>query len=220
MPSSIYESIQQIVKIVIYLNPHSIMEIGPGFGKYGLLFREYLDIWDGKFNETYLFTRKIDCCEAFKKYITPVHYYIYNSVYNDDVINVNVEGYDLVTIIDVLEHLSIDEAKHLLSNLVSKNKHILLCIPFIVENQKAVFENEFERHKSQFSYDFFRAFKFVKFFSSQQLLCIISNNEIPEINSFWSNVKSLLISIGNFSPSIYLLIRTLIKYKKTATRNI
>jgi hypothetical protein len=43
------------------------MEIGVGFGKYGLLLREYLEIWgEGEVYEDWL--RKIDGIEIFEAY--------------------------------------------------------------------------------------------------------------------------------------------------------
>ena len=33
-----------------YSNPSSVLDIGTGFGKYGLLCREYLELWDGREN--------------------------------------------------------------------------------------------------------------------------------------------------------------------------
>ena len=34
--------------INIALKPFSILDIGSGFGKYGVLCREYLELWDGR----------------------------------------------------------------------------------------------------------------------------------------------------------------------------
>jgi hypothetical protein len=70
---------------VIYnLNPGSVLDIGSGFGKYGLLCREYLELWDGrqKYQE---FLRRIDGVEVFGKYITPVHRFVYNNIYSEDI---------------------------------------------------------------------------------------------------------------------------------------
>ena len=64
------------------INPHSVLDIGPGFGKYGVLCREFLEIWDGRYE--YKFKRRIDCVEVFPDYITDLHRYIYNSIYTAD----------------------------------------------------------------------------------------------------------------------------------------
>jgi hypothetical protein len=58
--------------LVFELDPYSILDIGTGFGKYGVFCREYLELWDGRQNY-HEFLRKIDDVEAHGKYITPLH---------------------------------------------------------------------------------------------------------------------------------------------------
>lgn len=42
MPSSFHEALSVVVPFVIDLAPASILDVGVGFGTYGLLFPEYL----------------------------------------------------------------------------------------------------------------------------------------------------------------------------------
>ena len=71
MPSSQYRQISKIMDLVITLKPNSILDIGAGFGKYGLLCREYLELWDGR--QIYSqFLRRIDAVEVFKNYVNPL----------------------------------------------------------------------------------------------------------------------------------------------------
>jgi hypothetical protein len=51
--------------LVVNLNPSSVLDIGTGFGKYGLLCCEYLKLWDGRENYSH-FLRRIDGVEAFE----------------------------------------------------------------------------------------------------------------------------------------------------------
>ncbi|MGF9965198.1 hypothetical protein [Bacillus rhizoplanae] len=44
MPSSIYQAIPDILQHIIVEEPMSILDVGVGFGKYGLLLREALDV--------------------------------------------------------------------------------------------------------------------------------------------------------------------------------
>jgi len=46
MPTSHPFQLDDIVQLIIETAPLSILDIGVGFGKYGLLAREYLEIWD------------------------------------------------------------------------------------------------------------------------------------------------------------------------------
>ena len=84
MPSSQYYHISKIMEMIISLNPNSILDIGSGYGKFGVLCREYLELWDGR--QKYEFRRRIDCVEVYKDYITPLHNYIYNNIYNKNIL--------------------------------------------------------------------------------------------------------------------------------------
>lgn len=84
MPTSYPENISSIICFIRHLKPKSVLDIGPGFGKYGLLCREYLDIWNKWTYSKDKWDIRIDAIEAFANYITPVHKYIYNNIYIGD----------------------------------------------------------------------------------------------------------------------------------------
>lgn len=149
MPSSQHFQISKIMDIIIALKPFSVLDVGTGFGKYGVLCREYLELWDGR--EEYNFLKRIDGVEVFENYITPLHKFIYNNIYTENIIDLVEKldySYDLVLLIDVLEHFTKEEGKWLLNTLLSKNKGILIGTPKNPSTQKDAFENVFETHKS------------------------------------------------------------------------
>src|SRR5215211_5535758 len=126
--------------LIISVKPFSVLDVGSGFGKYGVLCREYLELWDGR--EEYKFLRRIDGVEVFENYI---------NMYTENIINLvnNLDySYDLVLLIDVLEHFSKEEGILLLNNLLKKNKGILVSTPKKPSPQQDVFGNAFEIHKS------------------------------------------------------------------------
>ena len=52
---------------------------------------------------------RIDCIEAFEKYITPAHKYIYNNIYIGNATGILPaldHHYDLILMVDVLEHFT------------------------------------------------------------------------------------------------------------------
>lgn len=155
MPSSHHKQITKIIDFIIRLNPQSILDVGAGFGKYGVLCREYLELWDGRYE--YTFKRRIDCVEAFGSYITPLHKYIYNNIYVDDVLKLidkKLNTYDLVMLIDVLEHFDKATGQNLLQSLLSNKKiatNLLISTPKDAQAQGAGFGNEYEIHRSQWS---------------------------------------------------------------------
>jgi ubiquinone/menaquinone biosynthesis C-methylase UbiE len=45
MPTSYLNNIPDIITAIKSQNPKSILDVGCGFGKYGFLIREYLELW-------------------------------------------------------------------------------------------------------------------------------------------------------------------------------
>ena len=145
MPTSEPYSISLILEAVFDLKPKSILDVGCGFGKYGVMLREYLDIWFRRFNKKDWLT-KIDCIEIFEKYITPVHKYIYDNIIIGDVRNFNLSHYDLIFMGDVLEHFSLTEGKKLIEGFNSD--YVLINLPYSGFPQKREYMgNTNETHK-------------------------------------------------------------------------
>ena len=79
MPSSSSDYISAVVNIMRLINPSTMLDIGIGFGKYGFLAREYLELWDGRDkHKREDWKRTIDGIEAFEEYINPAIEYIYD----------------------------------------------------------------------------------------------------------------------------------------------
>jgi len=153
MPSSQHYHISKIMDIIIQINPTSILDVGTGFGKYGVLCREYLELWDGRHNYSQ-FLRRIDGVEVFGEYITPLHKFVYNNIYISDVMEVldKIESrYDLVLLIDVLEHFEKPQGEALLHTILHKNDGVLISTPKKPSTQKDAFGNVYETHRSKWS---------------------------------------------------------------------
>src|SRR5687767_1397928 len=107
MPTSYMKAISTIMETVVEVNPESILDIGVGFGKYGLLCREALDIPVGKYHKS-AWNIRIDGIEIFEEYRNPVHDYVYDKVYYGNVNELidSLSDYDLILLIDVLEHFT------------------------------------------------------------------------------------------------------------------
>jgi 2-polyprenyl-3-methyl-5-hydroxy-6-metoxy-1,4-benzoquinol methylase len=97
--------------------PITILDVGPGFGRYGLLIREHLDgIHPG------LRIDRLDAVEAEARYLHlfPWLDELYDHVFVDDVLDLPVaelDGYDLVLMLDVIEHLEKPAAMELLETI-------------------------------------------------------------------------------------------------------
>lgn len=176
MPSSQYYHISKIMEMIISLNPKSVIDIGSGFGKFGVLCREYLELWDGR--QEYKFNRRIDCVEVFQDYISPLHNYVYNTIYNENILDIAKKfeiRYELVLLIDVLEHFEKGEGKNLLETLIENNEAIIVSTPKKPTPQKDVFGNIHETHRSSWStYELMELGNTYFIEDDISLICIIS----------------------------------------------
>ena len=103
MPSSHLHQINEIMELIFNSKPKSLLDIGVGFGKYGFLSREYLELGDGrqKYNDWKI---QIDGIEVFTEYLTPIHKFIYNEIFEGnalDILPTLKTKYDLILLIDV-----------------------------------------------------------------------------------------------------------------------
>jgi len=156
MPGSHSQQLNEIVEIMVLLKPKSILDVGVGFGKYGVLAREYLDLWAGaqKSRDDYRqWQTKVDGIEACQNYLTPLHSFIYNQIHIGNVNNVVPSikdfAYELVLLIDVIEHLNRQDGLKLLDQLYRIGRNILISTPKIMGDQDILYGNEFERHIHQ-----------------------------------------------------------------------
>ena len=103
MPSSDPTTIPKVLQLIKVLSPSSILDIGAGNGRNGLLFREILDHNYGRLSPPYQVV--IDAIEVESRYITPVHEWIYDNIYTENWLEFEPKmRYDLVFMGDVLEH--------------------------------------------------------------------------------------------------------------------
>ena len=132
------------------LRPSSVLEIGPGFGKWGFLTREMLDWSDGRLTRD-RWTARIDAVEAHP-YETPLYEWVYDDVRIADVLDVadDLHDYDLVLMSDVIEHIDKRAAQQLLRQLTARNRNLLVSTPLDFFEQH-VEENPHEDHVSHWT---------------------------------------------------------------------
>lgn len=202
--------------LILLLKPMSVLDIGAGFGKYGFLCREYLELWDGR-QEYSDFRRRIDAVEAFPQYITPIHRFVYDNIYEDDILNVADKisfRYDLVLIIDVLEHFDKATGQSLLQQLLAKHKGVLVSTPKNPSKQLDAFGNEYERHKSRWDKNELRGFGNALFINDRvSHICYITCKEKIQRLERKLLVKKIIEKPGG-SSTIRVLVRLRDKYRR------
>ncbi|NQT33005.1 MAG: class I SAM-dependent methyltransferase [Candidatus Omnitrophica bacterium] len=159
MATSNWQNISLCCELIERIRPRSVLDVGCGFGRWGFLSREYLDIWKGRTHEDKWETR-IDAVEVFEPYIKPSHRYIYDDIFIGNVLDVlpDLANYDLIIIGDMLEHLEKSQGKKLLELVQQKaNKAVLLTVPLGDSwPQEERDENEWEGHKSAWKVNEFK----------------------------------------------------------------
>lgn len=160
------------MELVQITRPKSLLDIGVGFGKFGFLCREYLELWDGR-NVYDDWQHRIDGIEVFEKYITPVHKKIYDNIYIGDALSV-LPGldttYDLVLLIDVIEHFTIEDGQRLLEICSSHSKACIVSTPHNASSQGDCFGNSYETHRSQWTWEHFDGFENKAFIQNPEAL--------------------------------------------------
>ncbi|ANF98482.1 glycosyltransferase [Paenibacillus bovis] len=153
MPTSWYQTIPNILNHIIMENPASILDIGIGFGKYGFLSREMLELPYERYQKEQ-WTVRIDGVEAFESYKNPIHEFVYNDIYYGDILETidQLPSYDVILLIDVLEHFTKEDGKRLLEKLVKHtNKALIVSTPIFPAEQEEYLGNKYEEHKSRWS---------------------------------------------------------------------
>ena len=129
-----------VLDVILQLDPGSVLDIGCGSGKYGVLAREYLP------------KAQIDGIEGFARYITDVHRVVYDRIYEANALELvpTLGTYDLVMMIDMFEHLTFEDGAKLLNELSTRSQHILVSVPVWHPEQDAMHGNVLQEHHAQY----------------------------------------------------------------------
>lgn len=183
MPTSHHTYISRVITKIRRLQPKSILDIGIGFGKWGFLFREYLDVMNERvFSSDWQV--KIDGVEIYEPYITDHQKYIYNNIFYGDICTL-IEGlgqYDLIFMSDVLEHIEKERANCLIKKLRSHCKNLFLIVPIGSNwrHNRSFANNKYEKHISTWSLSDFGETKQVSLFSCNKKQIAFLDIEVKE----------------------------------------
>jgi len=193
MGTSNWQNISYCIELIRRINPNSILDVGAGFGRWGILGREFLEIWDDS-NYSDKWNRKIDAVEIFEDYVKPYHSYFYDNVYIEnaaDFLKNNESKYDLIVCGDVIEHFEKEKGEKFIEDCLKHCRYLMINIP-IGKNweQGVINNNEFEVHKSIWYNSDFRKYpnrkikKFRDYISRKFSVILISNGKIDLISEY------------------------------------
>jgi len=167
---SFKENIPIILQAVEEINPKSVLDIGAGMGKFGLLIREqYLSSKAEKGELEPVDNIVIDAVEDTKYLITDRMRGIYNYVFEHSILDLDFDpcNYDLMLLIDVVEHWEKQVGLDLLNRLTKKSA-VLISTPKRVGMYKEHFYGDPRHHISQWvQEDFSDNFKDIKVYESK-----------------------------------------------------
>ncbi|HYE63062.1 MAG TPA: hypothetical protein VD997_13785 [Phycisphaerales bacterium] len=151
MGTSNWQQIPFCIDALMKIEPRRVLDIGVGFGRWGMIVREFCDVWFSRvFRDQWQV--HVEGVEAFPKSITDYHHQFYNQIHLGDAAKLipTLPGPWSVTIYgDVLEHFTKEKAHELLSYSLEHSDYVLVNIPIGEEHpQGDAYGNEFERHLS------------------------------------------------------------------------
>ena len=119
MPTSEHWQIPRVCDVLVAEKPASVLDVGAGYGKYGLLAREFGG------------AQRVDAIDA-----NPPRFDVYDHVYLGDLRRLDAllpsdaPRYDLAMFIDVIEHLDKPDALAFLDRLVVRARRVLITTPW------------------------------------------------------------------------------------------
>lgn len=180
MPTSHPYQLNEIAEFIAFSEATSVLDVGVGFGKYGFLAREYLELWDRrqKYND---WQRVVEGIEVNEAYIGSLQRLIYNKIHIGNALDVMTgmkdSQFELIMVIDVLEHFSQEDGLVLLRECLRVGKIVLISTPKDIGTQGASFDNVYETHRYQWKLRDFKRFGYRKISNRDSLIVVLGDAE-------------------------------------------
>lgn len=118
MPTSNLHLAPDVITLIDQAHPRTVLDVGPGRGKFGILVREYVPTLDS-----------IEAVEAWEPYVTSLLQCIYDFVHVQDVRDMpddRLASFDLVLMSEVIEHMPKEDGLALLDRIPG---HVVVTTP-------------------------------------------------------------------------------------------
>lgn len=122
MPLSIWNGMENCLQAIVERRPSAVLDAGIGFGLWGALLRQYLDVWSGRIQPSE-WTTRIDGIEIDGKRVLPHARHLYSEIFVGDIRELvprrgAEQHYDVILFGDVIEHLVKEDGLALLAAAV------------------------------------------------------------------------------------------------------
>lgn len=151
MPTGFTDTLSPVARLIEWMQPQRILDIGVGNGRMGVIAREYAAApWSNRFCEG---IRIVDGIEGHRSYLGPLHEAVYDEVVVGEAIatlrdfDSNARRYDLGLAIDILEHFDALSAREFIDVCRRVCNVLAVATPRWYFEQRSA-ENPLEEHRS------------------------------------------------------------------------
>ncbi len=156
MATSSAGHITHAVRQIVLHNPQSVLDVGMGFGRWGFLCREMLDVFPGRYRKEE-WRLRLEGIEVYEPYVQPHHRHLYDAIHIGDAREVvpTLGEYDMVIMGDMIEHMPKEDGVTLLHDALDRARMgVLLNVPLGEEWLREIgHENVHEDHAAFWTKD-------------------------------------------------------------------
>jgi len=139
MPSSYWRNIPDTLGAILAARPRTVLDVGIGRGKYGALAREYI----GRL-------RRLDGVEIWPAYLT-WQWALYDRIYIGDVAELELPAYDLVLLVDIVEHFELEASFRVVERLGARARQLVISTPHRLFQTRYRGPNVHETHRCRWT---------------------------------------------------------------------
>lgn len=151
MGTSNWQNISWCVQAIMRIQPQRVLDIGVGFGRWGILMREFGEVWFGRVRPDD-WSIHLEGIEAFAKNVSSYHREFYSHLHVGDALDIIPKldnEWDLIIFGDVLEHFAKSDGERLLDWSIDSSRYVLINLPLGDDwPQEDAYENPYEEHKA------------------------------------------------------------------------
>jgi hypothetical protein len=162
MPLSIWQGIEDCLALIVARRPSAVLDAGIGFGLWGHLLRQYLDVWSGRIQRPH-WTTRIDGIEIDPNRVQPHSRHLYSHIYEGDIRDevprrARDTQYDIILFGDVIEHLPKTDGLELLHTSAMLARDLVVVRIPLGDGWRVEGREPPDHHRSRWYADEFCAF--------------------------------------------------------------